>query len=239
MYSNVAFLVLPVVIGVATGFFLSYSYFDGPTYDDDDDDALITIQSVPAQNTDALVASHLIKGGSPFLGNVNASITMVEWGDYQCTFCFLFHNDTLEHIKTHYVDTGILRIVFKDFPLNGPDSVLAATASHCANDQSKYWEYHDILYNNWGGEKTGWITHEILYSFADQIGLDKPLFVSCVNEQTYTLHVESLYESGRDVGIDATPSFLIFNDVNVIKIRGNQPLDVFIDAIEQLSQDDL
>ena len=60
-----------------------------------------------------------------------------------------------------------VNLVFKDFPLNGPDSVLAAEAAYCAEEQGKYWEYHDELYTNWAGEKTGWITRSSLNAFAE------------------------------------------------------------------------
>ena len=65
-----------------------------------------------------------------------------------------------------------MRLVFKDFALNGPDSALAAEASRCAAEQSRYWEYHDVLYRNWGGERTGWITAKALAAFAGSAGLD-------------------------------------------------------------------
>ena len=233
--SLISFFALSVVAGVVTGMFLAYSYGNG--VEDAGDLMPVPQTQLPLQDSGgSLVASSLIKDGSPFLGKSDAPVTIIEWGDYQCTYCFLFHNNgTLDHIKTHYVDPGQVRMIFKDFPLNGPDSALAAAASHCANDQSKYWEYHDILYQNWGGEKTGWITDDALYDFANQIRLDVSAFEECLGGQTYAMHVANLYASGRDIGIDATPSFLIFNDTHVVKIRGNQPLGVFVDAVDRLS----
>ena len=235
MYNGLVFLVIPIIVGVAAGVFLVYYY---------DDDSMVVndihVQDVPyvklvdSDSASLLYASSLIKGGSPFFGDSNAPVTIIEWGDYQCTFCFLFHNSTLNYIKTNYVDSAKVRLVFQDFPLNGPDSVFAASASHCANDQSKYWEYHNILYKNWGGENTGWITYDAIYDFADQINLDMSEFTQCIDEQRHVSYVNDAYNAGQSIGIDATPSFLIFNDTHVIKIRGNQPLDVFVNAIDSL-----
>jgi len=129
-------------------------------------------------------------------------------------------------------DSLVIHPVF--FPLNGPDSVLAAEATYCADDQGKYWEYHDELYNNWGGEKTGWITRESLEKFAKSVDLELEKFNLCLDVHKYRQKVLDLEKFGRDIGINATPSFLIFNDNKIIKISGNQPIEVFKKAISDL-----
>jgi len=182
-----------------------------------------------------LTQKNLLESGSPMIGNPSAPITILEWGDYQCTFCFRFHESSLNTILDEYVVPGKVNLIFKDFPLNGPDSVLAAEASYCAEDQGKYWQYHDELYTNWGGERTGWINDESLIKFAREVGLELDEFNSCMTDHKYLSRVLDLEKFGRDVGIDATPSFLVFNDEKIIKIRGNQPVDVFRKAIDDLS----
>ena len=177
---------------------------------------------------------NLIDNGSPIMGNPNAPITVLEWGDYQCTFCFRFHESSLNILLAEYIDTGKVKLVFKDFPLNGPDSILAAEASYCAEDQGRYWAYHDELYTNWAGERTGWINYASLNKFAKSIDLELDEFSSCLNDHKYRQKVLELEKFGRAVGIDATPSFLIFNDEKIIKIRGNQPIDAFRQAIDDL-----
>ncbi|MCE2614491.1 MAG: DsbA family protein, partial [Nitrosopumilus sp. (ex Thoosa mismalolli)] len=129
---------------------------------------------------------------------------------------------------------GKVKLVFKDFPLNGPDSLLAAEASYCAEDQDKYWEYHDELYKNWGGERTGWITRTALDKFAQNVNLELEEFNNCLDEKKYQNRVIAIHEFGKEIGIDATPSFLVFNDEKIIKIRGNQPLEVFLKTIDDL-----
>jgi len=181
-----------------------------------------------------ITASKLIENGSPIRGNVDAPITILEWGDYQCTFCYKFHQNTLGIIEEDFIKTGKVKLVFKDFPLNGPDSLLAAEAAYCAEDQGEYWQYHNELYKNWGGEKTGWITRESLDKFANTVNLDLEEFNRCLDDEKYEDKVKALHEFGKEIGIDATPSFLIFNDQKVIKIRGNQPLEVFLKTFDEM-----
>ena len=217
--NNYVFLAIPIIVGVFTGYYL------------------FTINNEIQSNTksELLFSSQkLIENGSPVIGNPSAPITILEWGDYQCTFCFRFHQSSLKFIHDDYIETGKVKLVFKDFPLNGPDSILAAESAYCAQDQGKYWEYHDELYTNWAGERTGWITRDSLNLFAQKIELNLSEFNSCLDEKKHNQRVLSLEEFGREIGIDATPSFLIFNSEKVIKIRGNQPLEVFKRVIDSL-----
>jgi len=208
-------LVIPIVIGIITGMFLAF-------YPESENDSKL------------LTTSKLIENGSPILGDSNAPITILEWGDYQCTFCYKFHQNTLDTINDDFIKTGKVKLLFKDFPLNGPDSILAAEAAYCAEDQEKYWQYHNELYKNWGGEKTGWITRESLDRFAVTVDLDLVEFNTCLDENKYQNRVITHHEFGKEIGIDATPSFLVFNDQKIIKIRGNQPLEVFLKTFDEL-----
>ena len=209
------YLSIPIIIGIIVGGFLG-------TY------------GINSDNSEIITPAKLIENGSPFLGNPDAPITILEWGDYQCTFCYKFHQNTLQIINEDFIKTGKVKVVFKDFPLNGPDSKLAAEASYCAQDQEKYWQYHDEVYRNWGGERTGWITRETLTEFAQVVNLDTEKFNKCLDDNKYESKVNSLYEFGNDIGIDAKPSFLVFNDEKIIKIRGNQPLEVFLKTFDEL-----
>jgi protein-disulfide isomerase len=209
------YLLIPILIGLVTG------VVSGIIPMDSNDSKIFTV-------------SKLIENGSPIMGNPNAPITILEWGDYQCTFCYKFHQNTLDIIKEEFVKTGEVKIIFKDFPLNGLDSKLAAEATYCAQDQDKYWEYHDELYKNWGGERTGWITRESLEKFAMTIDLNLKEFNDCLDNHTYKDRVNTHYQFGKELGIDATPSFLVFNGEKIIKIRGNQPLDVFLKTFDEL-----
>ena len=210
------YFVIPIIIGVIAGLILGMS-------------------TANSSNSDTLTISKLSENGSPVMGDPNAPITILEWGDYQCTFCYKFHQNTLNVINEEFIETGKVKMIFKDYPLNGPDSKLAAEASYCANDQDKYWEYHDQLYENWEGERTGWVTRGSLSQFAESINLDVVKFNKCLDESKHKNKINLIYEFGNEIGIDATPSFLIFNDERIIKIRGNQPLEVFLKTIDELN----
>lgn len=206
---------VPIAIGIVTGMFLAF-------YPQSEDDSKL------------FTKSRLIQNGSPIMGDPSAPITILEWGDYQCTFCYKFHQNTLDTIKQDFIETGKAKLVFKDFPLNGPDSILAAEAAYCAQDQEKYWQYHDEIYKNWKGERTGWITRESLDRFATTVNLDLDKFNMCLDEHKHLERVNQLHEFGKEIGIDATPSFLVFNNEKIIKIRGNQPLEVFLKSLDEL-----
>lgn len=190
-------------------------------------------QKEPVQD-EKITTQSLIQSGSPVLGHSSAPITIVEWGDYQCTFCYKFHQSSKDLLMQEYVDTGMVKFVFRDFPLNGPDSVLAAEASYCAGDQGKYWEYHDEIYKNWAGERTGWVTRQSLNQFANTVGLDLVQLNKCLDDKKYEQKVLENEKFGKEIGIKATPSFLIFNNEKITKIEGNQPFSVFRQVIDTI-----
>ena len=166
--NNVYFISVPIIVGIILGIYVTSNLVS----DSINDQSLLT-------NT------QLMKNGSPEMGLDNAPISIVEFGDYQCTFCYKFHQNTLNQIKMEYIDTGKANYIFRDFPLNGPDSVLVAEASYCAHDQGKYWQYHNIVFKNWAGENTGWVNMDSIVEFATQVDLDISEFNTCITEHKY------------------------------------------------------
>ena len=165
---------------------------------------------------------------SPILGNPNAPITMVEFGDYQCTFCSKFFHETENPIITNYIKTGKVKILFKDYIILGQDSINAANAAHCANDQKLFWEYHSMLYNNWAGENTGWADLAHLHEFANTLGLDMDVFSTCMSDLKWNELVNLSSIDGQKLGVSGTPTFFVIDQNNdVIKIVGAQHYDVF------------
>ena len=165
---------------------------------------------------------------SPILGNPNAPITMVEFGDYQCTFCSKFFHETENPIITNYIKTGKVKILFKDYIILGQDSINAANAAHCANDQKLFWEYHSMLYNNWAGENTGWADLVHLHEFANTLGLDMDVFSTCMSDLKWNELVNLSSKDGQKLGVSGTPTFFVIDQNNdVIKIVGAQHYDVF------------
>ena len=165
---------------------------------------------------------------SPILGNPNAPITMIEFGDYQCTFCNKFFHETENPIITNYIKTGKVKVLFKDFIILGQDSRNAANAAHCANDQKLFWEYHSMLYNNWAGENTGWADLAHLHEFANTLGLDMDVFSTCMSDLKWNELVNLSSKDGQKLGVSGTPTFFVIDQNNdVIKIVGAQHYDVF------------
>jgi len=169
-----------------------------------------------------------MKNGSPILGDPNAPITLVEFGDYQCYFCNQFFHTTEDNLFKNYVETGKVKVIFKDFTIIGADSVTAAHAAHCADDQGKFWDYHDALYDHWTGENNGWASSENLLQFAREVGLDIDEFSNCMLDSKHTSIIANSNQDAKDLGLTGTPAFFIIGpDNKITKIGGAQPYDVF------------
>ena len=215
---NVYFLTMPILAAIICSILiLNYELLD---FKKDD-------------QTSGLTNEILIQNGSPVLGDQSAEITILEFGDYQCTFCYKFHKETLPILKDEFINNGKIKMVFKDFPLNGDDSKIAGEAAYCAEDQNMYWDYHDILYQNWAGERTGWIKLDVLYQFAKDTNLDLEQFTDCLTDHKYLKRVLENERYGIEIGVDATPTFLVFDDKKVIRIVGAQPIDIFRQVISE------
>lgn len=173
---------------------------------------------------------------APALGSPEARVTIVEFGDYQCTWCHRWHESTKDTLIAEYVDTGKVRFLFKDFPINDladRASSVAAEASYCASEQGKYWEYHDELYTKWEGENTGWVTRASLQKFASNLGLDQQAFNSCLDSGRYAGAVRGNYDLAVATGLNATPSFIVLVDGETPKlIRGAHPYTTFQQVID-------
>ena len=176
----------------------------------------------------------LVKNVSPILGSVDAPITLVEFGDYQCSFCKRHFDQTHNMIVKNYVETNKVKILFKDLIATpGKDSLYAAHATHCAKDQGMFWKYHYMLYNNWEGESTGWVTDDNLNKFAKNIDLDMNKFSKCMSENKWMELITASKKDADTLGITGTPSFFLIGPENeIVKIHGAQPYDVFKEHID-------
>ena len=169
-----------------------------------------------------------LSNGSPILGNHDAPITLVEFGDYQCHYCNVFFHSIEGDIITNYVETGKVKIIFKDYNIIGPDSIQASHGAHCANEQGEFWKYHDVLYSNWTGENNGWASSENLGIFAKEIGLDMNDWSECMIKGTYSQTILDSNNDARALGLTGTPAFFVINsDGKVTKLFGAQPFEVF------------
>jgi protein-disulfide isomerase len=169
-------------------------------------------------------------GANPVKGEPTAPLTLVEFTDYQCPFCSRHVHDTHPEIAEQYIDAGKLRYATLDLPIESihPLAFRAAEATHCAEQQGKFWEMHDRLFANPRALEP-WSGH------AEALGLDAAAFDECLTSERYAAAVRrDMAEAGR-VGASGTPSFVIArtdpNDPTKVEglsfIRGAQPFAVF------------
>ncbi|MBA0908440.1 MAG: thioredoxin domain-containing protein [Nitrosarchaeum sp.] len=195
------------------------------------DEHALTIEPVKAiQNTGPaqITAATFMENGSPIHGDSNAPITVVEFGDYQCYFCNQYFHSTEKEIFKKFVETGKVKVIFKDYTIIGEDSVSAANAAHCADDQGLFWAYHDTLYNHWTGENNGWASPANLISYADKLELDMDTFSKCVSESKHKSTIANSNKDAKDLGLTGTPAFFVIGpDNKVTKLVGAQPFETF------------
>ena len=158
----------------------------------------------------------------PVRGNKAAGVTIVEFSDYQCPFCARV-NPALAKIRETYGDK--VNIVFKDFPLpNHPQAPKAAEAAHCAAEQGKYWEMHDVMFANQRALEV-----PALKQSAAGLGLDTAKFNQCLDSSRYESKVAAGAAQGDKLGVNSTPTLYI----NGRPVIGAQPFEVFKAAIDE------
>ncbi len=159
------------------------------------------------------------------IGSPDAPVTIVEYTDYQCPFCSRHFAQTFLQLKEQYVDTGLVRYVFKDFPLTSihPQAAAAAEAARCAGEQNGYLEMHDALFanqNQWSGQAN---PATFFIRYAEQIGLEPTPFTECLESGRYQSAVEADLNEGLGFGVRGTPTFFINGHIFV----GAQPIEAF------------
>lgn len=172
-------------------------------------------------------------GKLPVLGDKNAKVTIVEFSDLQCPFCKSFVDETFPELKEKYIDTGKVKLTFRHYPLNSihPNAQKAGEASECANEQGKFWEYHDKLFatqDTWSPyAETELITAFV--SYAGDLSLDTAQFQSCLETDKYKQAVVDDTNAGNKAQVDGTPAFFI----NGYRVTGAQPFSSFETIIEE------
>jgi protein-disulfide isomerase len=174
--------------------------------------------TVAVQTPTTTVASLMTLGPrDAALGNANAPVTIVEYGDYQCPFCTRYFSQIQPLIKSQYIDTGKAKMVFRDFPFLGPESTAAANAAQCAEDQGKLWDYHDALYaakiadenKNSSAENDGFFTRTEFLSLANQVGLNAASFTSCLDGNQHASDVAAEKAAAVAAGVGSTPTTIV------------------------------
>jgi protein-disulfide isomerase len=171
------------------------------------------------------------------LGRDDAPLTIVEFSDYQCPYCRRFHLETFPELKKNYVDTGRVRFVSRDLPLDfHPNALRAAEAARCAGDQKKYWELRDTLIAN-AAELGG----EALIRHARSVGLDVPLFERCLDNHVHKDAIERDISDARALQVSGTPTFVLGRtdrtSIEGLRLVGAQPYSAFEAIIGKLLSD--
>ena len=171
-------------------------------------------------------------GKLPAKGDKNAKVTIVEFSDFQCPFCKSYYDTTHAQIDEKYIKTGKVKFSYRHYPLSSihPLAQLAGEASECANEQGKFWEYHDKLFavqEEWSSKAEA----DAITSFAEyagEIGLDNAALQSCLDTHKFKKAVEDDTAAGSAVQVDGTPAFF----VNGYRLTGAQPFSEFEKVIE-------
>jgi protein-disulfide isomerase len=145
------------------------------------------------------------------IGDPNAPVKVVEYGDYQCPFCAEFNKDGMPPLLADYISTGKVQLTFVPFSFLGDESIAAAEAAFCANDQGKFWAMHETIYANHNGENIGNLSASRLREMAQKSGLDLNQYDACINAGTHQGDVQNSSATARTAGIASTPSFVINN----------------------------
>ena len=217
---TIAFVVLVVVVGIAASTYYS---------------TLLEMQQYRPSMSQQILDIN-IKNGSPILGSENAPITIIEFGDYQCEDCYHWFHNTRADIIDNYVETGKAKLVFLDLPFLGRDSITAAQATYCAEDQGEYWNYHNILYNFQEEVDNGWASKDRLAAFAFSLGMNLDEFNDCMDTAKYNKRVKANYDEAVKHGTLQTPTFFVIAaDGSTTKITGAQPYSAFLKVINPLT----
>jgi protein-disulfide isomerase len=162
------------------------------------------------------------------IGAEDAPVVVVEYADFQCPFCRQFAFGPERQLRADYVDTGKARFVFRHLAFLGPESLQAAEAAECANEQDRFWDYHDKLFEAQTGENVGDFSQDNLKRFAAELSLETSTFNQCLDSNKYQAKVQQeVTEAGR-LGIRSTPTLF----VNGQLLRNGSDYPVLQAAIE-------
>lgn len=176
--------------------------------------------------TDGEVVKDVSIDDDPMKGDKNAKVTIVEFSDFQCPFCEKFYSETLPSLLKEYVDTGKVRLVYRDFPLSSihPYAQKAAEASECADEQGKFWEYHNKLFENQAA-----LDVTSLKKYAADLKLNTATFNDCLDSGKMMGEVTKDAADAQAAGVSGTPGFFI----NGRFLGGAYPFESFKTIIDE------
>lgn len=157
--------------------------------------------AAPPQPTTAKITN--LKGF--VMGRPDAPLTMIEFTDLQCPFCRQYVSTTFDELKKNWIDTGKLRYISRDFPLDfHPQAMPAARAARCAGEQGKFWELRYTLMRN-----ANLLSADYITKTAESLKLDTKAFASCIASTKFDAEIQADLQEGTRIGVTGTPTFVI------------------------------
>lgn len=195
-----------------------------------------TTDTTAAENTEPVKVSF---DDDPVLGNIDAKVTMVEFSDYECPFCKRYFESTYPDIKKDYIDTGKIKLIYRDLPLSfHANAAKEAEAANCAKEQggdSAYFKFHDEMFTKTTSNGTG-LSIDELPTLAQNVGLNGPLLKTCLDSGKYKAEVDKDLADAEKYGASGTPTFFIGKsgdgEVNGQMLVGAQPFSAFQKVID-------
>jgi protein-disulfide isomerase len=190
----------------------------------------------PQQAGEQVVKAKVNIDGAYALGSKDAPLTMVEFTDFQCPYCQRFHVNTFAELKRDYIDTGKLRFVSRDLPLDfHPNAMQAAEAGRCAGEQGQFWAMRDRM--NANPDKLDLAN---LLSWAVELKLNVIGFRACVQSQKYKNAIQSDIQMAQRIGANGTPSFVVGKSttegVDGELVVGAMPYQLFDQKLKELAR---
>jgi protein-disulfide isomerase len=193
----------------------------------------VVMESEPAVSRPEPTPDRLWQPDGRTRGNPNAPVTLIEYSDFTCGYCVKFFRETWPRLREKYVETGKVRLLYRDYPRDpdGP-AMTAALAARCAGDQGHYWDMHDRLFG-------GAIDIDRLQAYAVTIGLNQPAFAACLRDAHHRPAILQDKEDGIRIGFVGTPGFVLLQTARAGKdkptgLPGAFPVGVFEQEINRL-----
>ncbi|WP_073947722.1 DsbA family protein [Streptomyces kebangsaanensis] len=191
--------------------------------------------SVPDEREASLLALARREAGDPLAkGKADAPVVMIVYSDFQCPFCGKFARETEPELVREYVDKGVLRIEWRNFPVFGDESERAARAAWAAGQQGRFWQFHDVVFGKPRERNQGQFSAVRLRDMAREAGVaDLDRFGTDMESEAAGEAVNTDQEEGYGLGVSSTPAFL----VNTTPVLGAQPLTAFTVAVEKAAEE--
>lgn len=225
----------PIAIIIA-GVIIAGAIFLGTSRSSNGSAAAVPQQQAQAQAAPQIAVdiSKVKTDGEPYVGKVDAPVTIAYWYDYQCPFCKQNEETVMPQIVKDYVDTGKVKIVFKDFQFLSEDSQRLGKVARAVWDiaPTKFYQWHKAVYDNQGTENTGWATDAKILSITTGVlgatDAQKAMQLAVKNADTYQKEMDADKAEGGAMGINGTPGTIIGKQL----ISGAQPYAAFKQAID-------